>query len=60
VQVNGKKRDEIAIPASLDPKTAKAEIEALALACDAVVKQLAGAAPKRVVYVPGKLVNLVL
>jgi leucyl-tRNA synthetase len=60
VQVNGKKRDEIAIPASLDPKAAKAEIEALALGSEAVVKQLAGAAPKRVVYVPGKLVNVVV
>ncbi len=60
VQVNGKKRDEIAIPSTLDPKTGKAEIEALALASDAVVKQLAGAQPKRVVYVPGKLVNIVV
>jgi leucyl-tRNA synthetase len=60
VQVNGKKRDEIAIPASLDPKGAKAEIEALALRSEAVIKQLAGAQPKRVVYVPGKLVNVVV
>ena len=60
VQVNGKKRDEIAIPATLDPKTGKAEIEALALGSEAVIKQLAGAKPKRVVYVPGKLVNVVV
>jgi leucyl-tRNA synthetase len=60
VQVNGKKRDEIAIPASLDPKAAKAEIEARALASDSLVRALAGATPKRVIYVPGKLINVVV
>ena len=56
VQVNGKRRDEITMP-----KTAtKEQAEAAALALDSVVRALAGAAPKKVIVVPGKIVNVVV
>jgi leucyl-tRNA synthetase len=44
------------VPASAE----KVQIEAAALAHEAVVKQAAGAAPKKVIVVPGRLVNVVL
>jgi len=44
------------VPADAD----KAAIEAAALASEAVQKQANGAAPKKVVVVPGRLVNVVL
>ena len=56
LQVNGKLRGSIRIAATAD----KAEIERLALASDAFLKQAAGAAPKKVVVVPGRLVNVVV
>ena len=60
VQVNGKKRGEIAIPSSLDPKAAKDEITALAMASEGVTKFVGDQTPKRVIYVPGRLLNVVL
>jgi leucyl-tRNA synthetase len=56
LQINGKLRGAIWVPASAD----KAQIEAVALAHEAFVKQAAGAAPKKVIVVPGRLVNLVV
>ena len=56
LQINGKLRGSILVPASAD----KAQIEAAALASEAFVKQAAGAAPKKVIVVPGRLVNVVL
>jgi leucyl-tRNA synthetase len=56
LQINGKLRGSILVPASAD----KAQIEDAALAHEAVVKQAAGAAPKKVIVVPGRLVNVVL
>jgi len=56
LQINGKLRGSITVPASAD----KAAIEAAALASEAFVKQAAGAAPKKVVVVPGRLVNVVV
>ena len=53
LQVNGKLRGSIHVPAQAD----KAEIERIALASEAFVAQAAGAAPKRVIVVPGRLVN---
>jgi leucyl-tRNA synthetase len=44
------------VPASAD----KAQIEAAALGHEAFIKQAAGAAPKKVIVVPGRLVNVVL
>jgi leucyl-tRNA synthetase len=55
VQVNGKKRDEIEVAADADGPS----IEAAALACDKVQKHLAGRAPRKVIVVPGRLVNVV-
>ena len=56
VQVNGKRRAEIAVPRDALP----AEVEALALADNAVQQALAGTPPKRVIVVPGRIVNIVL
>ncbi len=56
LQINGKLRGSITVPAGAD----KAAIEAAALASEAFVKQANGAPPKKVVVVPGRLVNLVL
>jgi leucyl-tRNA synthetase len=56
LQINGKLRGSILVPSSAD----KAQIEAAALANEVFIKQAAGAAPKKVIVVPGRLVNLVL
>jgi leucyl-tRNA synthetase len=55
VQVNGKVRDRITVPAGISEDAAKE----LALASEAVTKHLAGGTPRNVIYVPGKLVNIV-
>ncbi|GGD19837.1 leucine--tRNA ligase [Sinisalibacter lacisalsi] len=55
IQVNGKRRDEITVAKDM----AKDEIEALALATDGVQRALGGAAPKKVIVVPGRIVNVV-
>ncbi|WP_292292810.1 leucine--tRNA ligase [Marivita sp.] len=55
IQVNGKRRDEITVPKDMD----KAEVEKLALATDGVKRALDGAAPKKVIVVPGRIVNVV-
>ncbi len=55
VQVNGKLRDTLQAPRGLD----RAAAEALALGSDRVQRQLAGAAPRKVIVVPDRLVNIV-
>jgi len=55
LQVNGKLRGSVRVPASAD----KAAIEQLALASEAAVRAMDGKAAKRVVVVPGRLVNIV-
>ena len=55
IQVNGKRRGEITVAKDLD----KAEVEKLALAHEAVQRVLEGAAPKKVIVVPGRIVNVV-
>jgi leucyl-tRNA synthetase len=55
VQVNGKLRDTLSAPRGLD----RAAAEALALSSDKVQRQLAGAAPRKVIVVPDRLVNIV-
>jgi leucyl-tRNA synthetase len=60
VQVNGKKRDDLKIPASLDPKADAEAIQTMALESETVARFVAGKTPKRVIYVPGRLVNIVL
>ncbi len=56
VQVNGKVRDRIQVPANIDQARAKE----LALESAGVQKHLDGKTLQRVVYVPGKLVNIVV
>ena len=56
LQINGKLRGSVTVPAGAD----KAAIEAAALASDVFVKQAAGAPAKKVIVVPGRLVNIVV
>lgn len=55
IQINGKRRAEISVPKDMD----KAEVEKLALATEAVQKALNGNAPKKVIVVPGRIINVV-
>ncbi|MFC6011462.1 leucine--tRNA ligase [Nocardia lasii] len=55
IQVKGKVRSRIQVPADADPAT----IEAAALADEKVIALLDGAAPRKVIVVPGKMVNIV-
>jgi leucyl-tRNA synthetase len=56
VQVNGVKRGTVRVPKSAD----KGAIEAIVLALDFVKKQIVDKVVKRVVIVPGRLVNVVV
>ncbi|MEC5292544.1 leucine--tRNA ligase [Aurantimonas sp. C2-6-R+9] len=56
VQINGKKRGDLTMPAA----AGKPDVEQAALALDFVQSALAGNAPKRIVVVPGRIVNVVL
>ena len=56
VQVNGKLRDRIVVPAGISDDEAKE----IALASEAVIKTLEGKAPRQVIYVKGRLVNIVI
>jgi leucyl-tRNA synthetase len=55
IQVNGKLRGSVVVPKSAD----KASIEAAALAVEGVQKFIEGT-PKKVIVVPGKLINIVV
>jgi leucyl-tRNA synthetase len=55
VQINGKLRDTLSAPRGLD----RAAAEALALGSEKVQRQLNGAAPRKVIVVPDRLVNIV-
>ncbi|MFT7524581.1 MAG: leucyl-tRNA synthetase [Candidatus Paceibacteria bacterium] len=56
IQVNGKRKSEISVPKDMP----KEEVEKLALADDAVIKFLAGKPVKKLVVVPGRIVNVVI
>ncbi|MCZ6507296.1 MAG: leucine--tRNA ligase [Acidobacteria bacterium] len=56
VQVNGKKRDELSVPKDTD----RATLEQLALASEKATRFLEGKEPRRVIVVPGRLVNIVV
>ncbi|WP_333830276.1 leucine--tRNA ligase [Pararhodobacter sp.] len=56
IQINGKRKAEITVAAD----ASKEEVEKIALADDAVLKALAGASPKKVIVVPGRIVNVVV
>jgi leucyl-tRNA synthetase len=55
IQVKGKVRGNLEVPADADAAT----LEQLALASEVAIKWLEGKPPRRVIVVPGKLVNLV-
>ncbi|MFY0646545.1 leucine--tRNA ligase [Sulfitobacter geojensis] len=55
IQINGKRRAEISVPADMS----KEEVEKIALAHEAVIRTLDGATPKKVIVVPGRIVNVV-
>ncbi|MEM6546710.1 MAG: leucine--tRNA ligase [Pseudomonadota bacterium] len=56
IQVNGKRRGEVEVARDAD----RATIEDLALSQAAVARFLNGKAPKKVIVVPGRIVNVVL
>jgi leucyl-tRNA synthetase len=56
LQINGKLRGAVVVPSG----ASKEAIEALALASPTLLAFAAGAAPKKVIVVPGRLVNVVL
>lgn len=56
VQVNGKKRGDLAAKAG----ASVADIEAATLALDFVIKALEGRPPRKVIVVPGRIVNVVV
>jgi leucyl-tRNA synthetase len=56
LQINGKLRGSIHVPVN----ASKEDIEKAALATEAFAKQANGAAPKKVIVVPGRLVNIVV
>ena len=56
VQVNGKVRDRITVDVHISEEDARA----FALASEAVQKQLEGVQPKKIIVVPGRLVNIVV
>ena len=55
IQVNGKVRDRLQVPADIDREAA----QAAALASEAVQRFLGGNPPRKVIVVPGRLVNIV-
>ena len=56
IQINGKVRSRVIVSADAD----KATIEAAALADLKVVEALAGGEPKKLIVVPGRMVNVVV
>jgi leucyl-tRNA synthetase len=56
LQINGKLRGAVTVPSG----ASKEAIEAAALSCDAFVNFAAGAPAKKVIVVPGRLVNVVI
>ncbi len=56
IQVNGKRRDEIRVPKG----TPSAQVQALVLSQDAIARMLDGKAPKKIVVVPDRIVNVVI
>lgn len=55
IQINGKRRDQLEVPKDMD----KGEVEKLALASEKVQAALEGKAPKKVIVVPNRIVNVV-
>ncbi|MDF3852670.1 leucyl-tRNA synthetase [Paracoccus pantotrophus] len=56
IQINGKRRAEIEVPKDMP----KDQIEAIVLADETVRRFMEGAAPKKLIVVPGRIVNVVV
>jgi leucyl-tRNA synthetase len=56
VQVNGKRRDELTLPKG----ASRAEVEARVLSLDPIARMLDGKAPKKIIIVPDRIVNVVI
>jgi leucyl-tRNA synthetase len=56
IQINGKRRAEISVPKDMSTS----EVEKIALANDDVVKFLAGQPVKKIIVVPGRIINVVV
>lgn len=56
IQINGKRRAEISVPKDMPAS----EVEKLALANEDVVKFLAGQPVKKIIVVPGRIINVVV
>ncbi len=56
IQINGKRRSEITVPKDMP----KEEVEKLVLSDDAVIRALDGNVPKKLIVVPGRIVNVVI
>ncbi len=56
LQINGKVRDRVQVPADITPDQARS----FALTSATVQKYLGGQEPRKVILVPGKLVNIVI
>jgi leucyl-tRNA synthetase len=56
IQINGKRRSEIVVAKD----ASKEEVEKSALADEAVIKALAGGQPKKLIVVPGRIINVVI
>jgi leucyl-tRNA synthetase len=55
IQINGKLRDTLTVPKDID----KAALEVAALGSEKIIRLLDGVSPKKVIVVPGRLVNIV-
>jgi leucyl-tRNA synthetase len=56
IQINGKRRAEITVPKDMSAS----EVEKLALADEAVIRFLAGQPVKKLIVVPGRIINVVV
>ncbi len=56
IQINGKRRSEVTVPKDMPAS----EVEKLVLADETVIKVLAGGQPKKLIVVPGRIVNVVI
>jgi leucyl-tRNA synthetase len=56
IQINGKRRAEISVPKDMPA----AEVEKLALADEDVIRFLAGQPVKKIIVVPGRIINVVI
>jgi leucyl-tRNA synthetase len=56
IQINGKRRAEITVPKDMPIP----QVEKIALADEAVIKFLAGQPVKKIIVVPGRIINVVV